>query len=357
MPRILLLPNGGGEPNLIQLTMWPSILEKIGATVILAEAPSKRRGLSKKKKKNVTAAAHQTLSFDIVVSSYSSLEKSQSKLTEFGLNYSNAVFVSGKEWWKTKNMKDPIAMTPKPSSSTSSSSTSGLKRSRDEETTKAHISQKKSKPTSSAGLQMLAPPIDNRCSQSNSTNNKFVILVYVQVDKECSTFIDACTSKSPEINGTLQQVGTRHFTVVKGISSAHANLLATQGLLACHSSLCGTGTDVSQLLPATVEVDNWKRWGAGLYATPTATGKRELGRLLNWLSGLSFIASKQITPQDNLHMSLYRRRKGCDTETFKDGIARIRSDPTCKPRGRVRVLSIVLKELGVAYSNAVVLAH
>jgi len=144
MPRVLLLPNGGGEPNLIQLTMWPSILEKIGATVILAEAPSKRRGLSKKKKKNVTAAAHQTLSFDIVVSSYSSLEKSQSKLTEFGLNYSNAVFVSGKEWWKTKNMKDPIAMTLKPSttttitksssttasssSSTSSSSTSGLKR-------------------------------------------------------------------------------------------------------------------------------------------------------------------------------------------------------------------------------------
>ena len=110
-------------------------------------------------------------------------------------------------------------------------------------------------------------------------------------------------------------------------------------------------------LPATVEVDNWKRWGAGLYATPTATGKRELGRLLNWLSGLSFIASKQITPQDNLHMSLYRRRKGCDTETFKDGIARIRSDPTCKPRGRVRVLSIVLKELGADYSNAVVLAH
>jgi len=235
MPRILLLPNGGGEPNLIQLTMWPSILEKIGATVILAEAPSKRRGLSKKKKKNVTAAAHQT--FDIVVSSYSSLEKSQSKLTEFGLNYSNAVFVSGKEWWKTKNMKDPIAMTLKPStttttitksssttasssSSTSSSSTSGLKRSRDEETTKAHISQKKSKPTSSAGLQMLAPPIDNRCSQSNSTNNNFVILVYVKVDEECSTFIDACTSTSPEINGTLQQVGTRHFTVVKGISSA-----------------------------------------------------------------------------------------------------------------------------------------
>ena len=373
MPRILLLPNGGGEPNLIQLTMWPSILEKIGATVILAEAPSKRRGLSKKKKKKNVTAAHQT--FDIVVSSYSSLEKSQSKLTEFGLNYSNAVFVSGKEWWKTKNMKDPFVMTPKPStttttitksssttasssSSTSSSSTSGLKRSRDEETTKAHISQKKSKPTSSAGLQMLAPPIDNRCSQSNSTNNKFVILVYVKVDEECSTFIDACTSKSPEINGTLQQVGTRHFTVVKGISFAHANLLATQGLLACHSSSCGTGTTgVSQLLPATVEVDNWKRWGAGLYATPTATGKRELGRLLNWLSGLSFIASKQITPQDNLHMSLYRRRKGCDTETFKDGIARIRSDPTCKPRGRVRVLSIVLKELGVDYSNAVVLAH
>jgi hypothetical protein len=370
MPRILLLPNGGGEPNLIQLTMWPSILEKIGATVILAEAPSKRRGLSKKKKKKNVTAAHQT--FDIVVSSYSSLEKSQSKLTEFGLNYYNAVFVSGKEWWKTKNMKDPFVMTPKPStttttitksssttasssSSTSSSSTSGLKRSRDE---KAHISQKKSKPTSSAGLQMLAPPIDNRCSQSNSTNNNFVILVYVKVDEECSTFIDACTSKSPEINGTLQQVGTRHFTVVKGISFAHANLLATQGLLACHSSSCGTGTTgVSQLLPATVEVDNWKRWGAGLYATPTATGKRELGRLLNWLSGLSFIASKQITPQDNLHMSLYRRRKGCDTETFKDGIARIRSDPTCKPRGRVRVLSIVLKELGVDYSNAVVLAH
>ena len=203
-------------------------------------------------------------------------------------------------------------------------------------------------------LHLLNPFLNQRTKTQGGNN--YVIILKVDIDAETKNFIQHCEQEAPEINNARQMTNSLHFTIVgKSIPKSKLIPRDTADELIQSGFSSESISSFPKNLPLVLELnENFMDWRAGLYCSLTRDSQNALVPLLNWCNGLKIGV---VVEKKELHMSLYRYAhvKGKVARNIYDaGVGRIRRKVGMK--GKVRVVSLCLKELGVGYEEVVVLA-
>jgi len=169
--------------------------------------------------------------------------------------------------------------------------------------------------------------------------NKYVLCLMIEPDDTFTRFYNKCKSLLPEnvVKQCSQWQGTEHFTLFKG------NLTRSQSQRVRFLS--------PPPLPVRLDLGPLKNWTSCLALATDRQGRRRIGRLLTDLVGLPTNSSSQ----DNLHLSLFRRR-GYDASKFRQHITDVRNGLSGGAYGTVKGVKIILKIVGAEYDDCRVIA-
>ena len=219
---------------------------------------------------------------------------------------------------------------------------SGKKRRNSDTSTNSSSSSLK-KRKSNDGAKLLSINVVDQRTKSSASNKKYVVLAMIELGN--TDLINTCKSRCPEINDHMQFTSTLHISLMKAISRDSAERFA--------DAVVKKNNEIPLPQTCEMQLSKFNDWQSGLYVSLTNESTKELLPLLNWMEGLNL---GSVVGKNNAHISLYRYRgsKVGPRNVYNNAIENIRTGVNVE--GKVRIVKIILKELGVDYDNCIVLA-
>ena len=220
---------------------------------------------------------------------------------------------------------------------------SGKKRRNSDTSTNSSSSSLKKRKSNDGAKSLSINVVDQR-TKSSASNKKYVVLAMIELGN--TDLINTCKSRCPEITDHMQFTSTLHISLMKAISRDSAERFA--------DAVVKKNNEIPLPQTCEMQLSKFNDWQSGLYVSLTNESTKELLPLLNWMKGLNL---GSVVGKNNAHISLYRYRGskvGAPRNVYNNAIENIRTGVNVE--GKVRIVKIILKELGVDYDNCIVLA-